>query len=80
MADDKKKPGLFDVKHPMFKKPWIRALFIGVSTVLAVVEYFIDEPIWTVIFGGSALYLFWSFFMSKDKDYFQSEETDEPEK
>ena len=59
-----RKHSLLDVKHPMFRPVWVRALIVGVFFLWTLVEVRNGQTIWAAIFAVAVGYLFWQFFIA----------------
>ncbi len=65
----------FDVKHPMFRPFWRRALVTALVLGWAVFEWSGGNQLWALVFGVAGGYLFLQFFVQFDPaDYEKSEE------
>ncbi|MCG6883664.1 MAG: hypothetical protein LJE62_07925 [Silicimonas sp.] len=56
----------FEVRHPIFRPFWTRALFTGVISGWALFEWTNNSQVWAMVFGAAGLYLFLQFFVFFD--------------
>jgi hypothetical protein len=45
-----------DRDHPMFARPWVRAVSVGLPGFWAVVEFGLGNPFWGILFAALAAY------------------------
>ena len=53
---------IVDFNHPFFDHLWRRLTIIVACLGWGVLEFYHDEPIWGIVFGGLGLYLIYGFF------------------
>lgn len=54
---------LFEVRHPIFRPLWRRALITAGCLLWAILELWNGSPGWAALFGACGVYLFWQFFV-----------------
>ncbi|MGB3690753.1 MAG: hypothetical protein WBA02_15785 [Jannaschia helgolandensis] len=57
------KRGFFDVRTPFFNPLWRRVVAVVLPSAWALVELMNGQPFWAVVFGASAAFLAWQFFV-----------------
>ena len=60
--------GFFDVQSPVFRPLWVRAAICAVCAGWGLVELIGGNVFWAVLFGASAAYLGYQFFVVFDPD------------
>ncbi len=64
----------FNVRHPLFRPFWVRALFVGITALWTFYELAYGQAVFGVIAALSGGYLFHQFFWVFDpKDYERKE-------
>ena len=73
----KRKQNPFEVRHPVFRPLWRRALLTGFCLLWAIFELWNGQTAWAALFGACGLYLFWQFFVKFDPaDYEKRPDSD----
>lgn len=74
---EKRKPGLFDVRHPIFRPLWRRIALTAFCFGWAAIEWSNDGPFWGLLFGACGVHLLIQFFVKFDPaDYAPPSEKD----
>ncbi|MEQ9041800.1 MAG: hypothetical protein RIE24_26045 [Silicimonas sp.] len=63
---EKRKQGLFDVRHPVFRPLWRRVALTASCLLWALFELSNGEAFWAIIFGACGVHLFLQFFVKFD--------------
>lgn len=64
----------FDVRHPVFRPFWRRALLTGVCFLWALFEFSNGQIIWAVVFGACGVHLFLQFFVLFDPADYETQD------
>ena len=60
----------FDVRHPLFRPFWRRAVIVGAMSAWTVYEIVNGNTVWALAFGAASAYLAYEFFVVFDpKNY-----------
>ncbi|MFN3273857.1 MAG: hypothetical protein ACK41U_04245 [Paracoccus sp. (in: a-proteobacteria)] len=54
---------LVDPDAPFFRPLWVRVLCVVLPLVWAGFEFWMDSPVWAMIFGGAGVYLGLALFV-----------------
>lgn len=71
---------LFEVRHPIFRPAWRRALVTGVCLGWAAFEFSNGAQLWALLFGICGVYLFIQFFLRFDPDDYEDAPSDKDTK
>lgn len=55
---------LFDLQHPWFIPLWRRVAVTGLCLFWTVVEIYLGDPFWLILFGALTIYCGYSFFFA----------------
>jgi len=53
---------LIDLEHPFFARLWIRVIVVATAFFWGLVECFVGNPIWGVVFLAIAAFCSWRFY------------------
>ena len=70
-----KRGGFLDLRHPMFRPVWSRALAVALIGGWALWELSRGQLFWAILFGAAAGWMAYSFFVAFDPaEYGQDDE------
>ena len=65
----------FDVRHPIFRPFWRRALATGLCFGWALFEFSNGQAFWAALFAACGAYLFYEFFIRFDPADYEDKES-----